>query len=381
MPPREYAIGGGRPYRVSLAYGGDAWLITGYHAARTVLADTSFSSDSTRPDYPNFPLASRHRIPGHFLSMDPPEHTRLRRTVAADFTAQGLKALRPTMEAVAVELVEAMARQGPPADLIDGFAIPLHGRLVAELLGVPAGDRPFFQACARALQLHDASAAQRMAAGGRMNQYLNRLILTRRASASAGADVLSRLAMPQSDGGQLGLEDAVGVANLILVAGLETTVGLLGLTVLALLRDRAQGDLVRADPRSWAAAAVRESLRYWTVVHHGVARVATRDVEVSEQPIRAGESVVVHLPTANRDPEVYPDPDAFDIARDAQGHLAFGHGPHRCLGGTLAQLEVSAAIEVLAGRLPGMRLLDPAAEASFLHHMLVYGVRELRVAW
>jgi cytochrome P450 len=167
---------------------------------------------------------------------------------------------------------------------------------------------------------------------------------------------------------------------LILVAGLETTVGLLALTVLSLLRDNGQWELVSRDPGRWAAPAVREALRYWTVVHHGVARVATRDVRLSGQQIRAGDAVVVHLPTANRDPRKYTDPDSFEITRDVRHHIAFGHGLHRCLGASLVQIEVTAAVEALARQVPGLAMAMAEEEVCYLHHMLVFGLQELVLA-
>jgi cytochrome P450 len=375
-PPAEYHDAPGAPPRlVTLAYGGQAWLVTRYRDARALLADTSFSSDSTRPGYPSFPLASKQHVPGHFLAMDPPEHTRLRKLVAAEFTAGAVRGLRPAIEHHARALVTAMAAGDRPADLIVGVAMPLPALVAAELLGVPAQGRPLFQAIARDLQMHDATSARRRLAGGRMNRYLSEL--TEQMRHRHDGSVFGRLTV----GGALTAAELVGIANLILVAGLETTAGLLGLTVLALLRNPQQRALVRADPQQWAEGAVCEALRYWTVVHHGVARVATREVEVSGQLIRPGEAVVIHLPTANRDPVIYPEPATFDITRDAHAHLSFGHGVHRCLGGPLAQAEATTALTELMRRLPGLKLADPAGEPPFLHDMLVYGLRQLLVTW
>jgi cytochrome P450 len=376
-PPAAYRDApGASPRLITLAYGGQAWLITRYRDARAVLADTSFSSDSTRPGYPSFPLAFKQHVPGHFLAMDPPEHTRLRKLVAAEFTAGAVKELRPALEQQARALVTAMAAGDRPADLIADVAMPLPALVAAELFGVPAQDRLLFQAIARDLQMHDATPARRRAAAGRMNRYLGEL--TERMRHRHDGGLLYRLTI---GGGTLTATELVGMANLILVAGLETTAGLLGLTVLALLRNPQQHALVRADPQQWAERAVCEALRYWTVVHHGVARVAIREVEVCGQIISPGEAVVIHLPTANRDPAIYPEPATFDIARDAHAHLSFGHGAHRCLGGPLAQAEAAAALTELMRRLPGLKLADPAQEPPFLEDMLVYGLRQLLVTW
>lgn len=376
-PPPEY-LAGTAPRRIQLSYGGEAWLITDFGAARQILGDTNFSSDSTLPEYPAFPLASKRPVPGHFLSMDPPGHTRLRRMVAADFSAQRVKAHRPRIRAAVHRLVAEMTVRGMPGDLVSDVAVPLPALSAADMLGVPSTDRDFFLACTRRLQTHSATPAQRAAAGGRVHRYLRELVSEK--ARGDGQDLLSRLAR-ESAANRVSTEEVVGVANLILVAGLETTAGLVALTVLSLLHDPRQAALVRAESARWARPAVQESLRYWTLVQHGVARVATRDVVIAGQLIRSGDAVVVHLPSANRDHAVYADPDRFDITRDARGHLAFGYGVHRCLGSSIAQLQSEIAVAGILEHLPGLRLARPRSAPSFLAEMLVYGLRSLPVSW
>jgi cytochrome P450 len=373
-PPPDYVSELSRPpSRVALAYGGEAWLITSFADARQVLADAHFSSDSTRPGYPSFPLATRERVPGHFLSMDAPEHTRLRRVVASGFSASSLRGIRPFITALASRLVT----EAVPArtfDLVSQVAVPMHGGVIAELLGVPAVDQPLFQACTRQLQRHDASAASRLAATTKLSRYLTN-VLDRGDSGSQ--DTMIGVLARSRDAGSITQAEAVAAASLVLVAGLETTVGLAALTVLALLRERLQWDLVVGRSERWADAAVNEALRYWSPVQHGVARVATSDVEVRGHVIRAGDAVVVHLPTANRDPQVHADPDRFDITRDERGHLAFGHGPHHCLGAALAHAEVSAILTALARQAPALALAQSEDDLCYLDNMLVYGLQEL----
>lgn len=374
-PPGCYVADPRRsPRRVALRYGGKAWLVTGYEDARKVLADPSFSSDSTRPGYPHFPLAARERIPGHFVSMDPPEHTRLRRSVAAKFRPRALRSIEPSISALANRLV--ISGIGRPAgfDLVAHIATPLHGGVMVELLGVPAGDQHLFQECARQLQRHDSSTASRMTAAGRLARYLGDVLKT--PDALRAGTMLEELARNLATGEITGSE-AVAIASLSIVAGLETTVGLLALTVLALVRDRSQWELVLENPQRWAMPAVDEALRYWSVVQHGVARVATRTVVLSGRRIAVGDAVVVHLPTANRDPEVYSDAGSFDVSRDPRKHLAFGHGPHHCLGAPLARMETMAVIMALIRNAPNLRLVQSESEISYLHDMLIYGVREL----
>jgi cytochrome P450 len=310
--------------------------------------------------------------------MDPPEHTRLRATVAGDFTLASLKRLRPAIAAHAGRLVEAMAGRGAPVDLVAHLAVPLPALTAAELLGVPVTDRPVFQADATDLQTHDISPVRRSLAAGRMNRYLAGLVGAKRDRGGTG-DLLGRLATGHHG---LDVSEQIGVASLILVAGLETTTGILGLAVLSLLNNLDQAELLRSHPTHWAERAIREALRYWTVVHHGLARVATGDTTVGGRSIKTGDAVVVHLPSANRDPQVFARPDRFDITRDSRNHhLAFGHGIHHCLGGQLAQMQASIALAELFGRLPALRLAAPLSELRFLENMLVYGLSDLPVGW
>jgi cytochrome P450 len=373
-PPRQYAAGStGNLRKVPLSYGGTAWLVTEYDDARRVLSDPSFSSDSTRRGYPVFPLAPREKIPGHFISMDAPEHTRLRHSVAAPFRPGTLSAIEPYLAGVAERLITAARDHAAEFDLVSQVAVPLHGDVLAELLGVPAGGHHLFQECARQMQRHDSSAVRRAAAAGRIGRYVGELLS---ASTQLRAGTILNLLRDSTATGENSQDEAVAMASLSIVAGFETTVGSLALTVLSLLRDRRQWDMVRESPGRWAAAAVDEGLRFWSVAQHGVARVATRDVALSGQKITAGEAVVVHLPSANRDPRVYSQADAFDITRNARNHLSFGHGPHHCLGAPLARMEMTAAIAALASITPGLRLSRPS-DLSYLHHMLVFGVAEL----
>jgi cytochrome P450 monooxygenase len=378
-PPQYRSPDGSQLRRCSLAYGGEAWLVTGLRAAREILADTiSFSSDSTRPEFPAYPLASKRPIPGHFLSMDPPDHTRLRRLVADEFSGGRVKRMHSSISATAAGLVDTLVAGNSPADLVEAVALPLPGITASKMLGTPAETRDFFVGQVRRMQRHDATTAQRVAAAGRLHQYLEQLILAK--LRNPGEDVLSRLARAL-DEGEVALPEAVGMANLIVVAGLETTAGLLSLAVLSLLMHEEQGDLVRSDPHRWAGPAVDEALRYWTVVQHGVVRVATRETEVAGCTIRKGDGLVISLPAANRDAAVYREPDRFDITRDVRGQLAFGHGAHRCLGSFVAQAQAQLAVAELFRRLPGLRLGVPAMELSFLDDMLIYGLRALPVTW
>jgi cytochrome P450 len=373
-PPEQYVGEHGRPSLVDLEYGGQAWLVTEYKHARRVLGDTGFSSDSTRPAYPRFPVAPPKRMPGHFLSMDAPEHTRLRRTIANGFTVHALHPMRTVMVAYATELVDRVIRPDQPFDLVEEFAAPLHGRVMARLFGVPAEDHDLFRHCAEGLFAVETSPLSRAAATARLKRYLHRLLRDR--ARHENGSVIARLAS-NVESGDLTEDDAVGIAHLIVMAGQESTIGLLGLVIASLMRDRSEWRRVCDEPNRWARPAVREALRYWTVVHHGVARVAIEAADLSGAKVAAGDPVVVHLPSANRDPVMFLNPGQFRLARDPRTHLAFGHGMHRCLGGALTELEASIAVEALARRVPNLQLAMDEEKIEFLHDRLVYGVRKL----
>ncbi|WP_157873344.1 cytochrome P450, partial [Streptomyces neyagawaensis] len=246
-----------------------------------------------------------------------------------------------------------------------------------ELLGVPYEDHAFFQHQARTFLTIGTSPQEAMAARAKLYDYLGAL-LARRTEEPAD-DLLSRLATERVATGQATVEEAVGVSFVLLLGGHETTANMIALSTVALLRDPTQLAALRAEPALWPGA-VDELLRYLTVVHSGMRRVATEDVEVGGVLIRAGEGVIVPLQAANRDPDVYPDPDRLDVTRDASRHLAFGHGAHHCVGESLARAELGIALPALFDRLPGLRLTaDPEDFAQPLSP--VHGVRSLPVAW
>jgi cytochrome P450 len=376
-PPAEY-VTGPAIRRCRILYGGTGWLVTGMAAARAVLADSeTFSSDTTRPEFPSVPLASKRPIPGHFLMMDPPEHTRLRRLVATELSPGRSRARTAAVTEVANTLVDELVAAGRGADLVETVAGPLAALNAATVFGIPVADTGLFTSIARRLQRHDATAAQRIAASGELNRYFARAIPAARGSTSP--DLLRVLAAALDDGFEL--DELIGVANLTSLAGLETTAGLLSLTLLSLFEHPDQGDLVRADPRAWAGPAVNEALRYWTLVQHGVVRVATRGAVVAGQSIQAGEALLVSLPAANRDSAAYDRPHDFDLTRDARQHLSFGHGAHRCPGAPISTAQVELAVATLLTRLPGLRPACAPHDLSFLDDMFIYGLRRLPVTW
>ncbi|GAA4138089.1 cytochrome P450 [Actinomadura keratinilytica] len=384
-PPDEAtALAGRAPmHRMIFADGHRGWLVTGHAAARAVLADPRFSN---RPEHMHVPIPGRMQLlerrkdprfalpPGFFIRMDPPEHTRFRKLLTGQFTVRRMKRLQPRIEEITRGFLDAMQDAGPPADLVEHFALPLPSMVICELLGVPYADRGRFQDDSRELLSLDISADEMLAAMHRMLSYMGELV--RRKRVEPGDDLLSGLVGT----GELKDDELTGAAMLLLIAGHETTANMLGLGTYALLTHPDQLAVLRDDPAA-VDGAVEELLRYLSIVHIGPIRTALEDVEIDGRTVRAGESVAVCVPVVNRDPSRFPDPERLDLTRDATGHLAFGHGVHQCLGQQLARAEMRIGYPALLRRFPTLRLAVPPEEVPMRSDMSIYGVHRLPVTW
>ncbi|MFH8381846.1 cytochrome P450 [Kitasatospora sp. NPDC018058] len=362
--------------RISLWDGSTSWLVTRHEDVKAVLSDARFSSDSSRPGFPFISAGARQLNSGQptFIRMDDPEHSRLRRMLTGEFMIKKVEALRPEVQRIADDLLGRMTEGRSSADLVREFALPLPSLVICLLLGVPYQDHDFFQECSRVLLRRDSSAEDVTAAQARLADYLVKLTDAKRTQPDDG--ILSRLVAR----GELSTEEIGAMGRLLLVAGHETTANMTALSVLALLRNPDQLAHLRRHPET-APAAVEELLRYLTIVHSGLTRVAVEDVDLAGVRIRAGEGVVCMINTANRDEQRFPDGDRLDLSRDARLHLAFGFGVHQCLGQPLARMELQIALDTILRRLPELRLAVPFEEIRFRGEMLVYGVHELPIAW
>ncbi|SEH00543.1 Cytochrome P450 [Nonomuraea solani] len=377
-PPEELAKWREEAPIRRLRYADDhlGWLVTGYAAARAVLGDNRFSS---RPElhHPTTPQIGRHmalrRPPAFFVRMDPPEHTRYRKLLTGQFTVRRMNLLEPRIAEITTATLDAMLRTGPPAELVRDFALPIPALVICELLGVPYDDRDHFQQRASIIVSLEASTEQKQQAMNDVNVYVRDLVADKRAH--PGDDLISGL----SAGGELTEEELAGVSMLLLLAGHETTANMLAQGTFTLLTSPAQLAALRGDP-ALVPGAVEELLRYLTVLDF-TARTALEDVELDGHAIKAGDTVTISLPAANRDPRRFTDPAVMDITREAVGHLTFGHGIHQCLGQQLARNEMRIALPALLTALPGLRLAVPADEVPMRSDMLVYGVHRLPVTW
>ena len=361
--------------RVTMPDGVPGWLVTDHAEARALLDDRRLSKSVRRARelFPPGKLgAYGTKLAEHMLNDDPPNHTRLRRLVTKAFTSRAISRLRPQIERITDDLLDGVEGE---TDLIESFAFPLPIAVISELLGVPHEDRSRIQAWSRAF-ISGVPAEPLAAAAREQTAYLRELVVAKRAT--PGEDLLSDLVHVSDDGDRLTDDELVAMAFLLLIAGHETTVHLLGNAVLSLLRNPKQEELLRDDP-SLLPGAVEEFLRTGSPIHIATLRFTTEPVAVGDVEIPAGEFVMVSLLAANADEARFEDPHELDVTRPPGGHLAFGHGIHYCLGAPLARLEGEIAIGRLLARFPSLRLAIDPAELRWRTSTLVRGLRRLPV--
>ncbi len=309
--------------------------------------------------------------------MDPPDHTRLRRLSAKAFTVHQVEKLRPDIRALAEGLIDDMIAAGPPADLVEDYALPIPVGVICRMLGVPTEDRPRFRVWSdNALSTSSLTADEFHASREELREYMRGLIEQHRARPAD--DLMTSLIEARDVGDRLSELELVDLCVGILVAGHETTASQIPNFVYTLLDYPEQLALLREDP-DLIPAAVEELLRFVPLgIGGSQARYATEDVEVGGTLVRAGEPVVVAVGAANRDALRFTEAGKLDVQRESNGHLGFGHGAHHCLGAPLARLELQEALRALILRMPGLRL---AGDIVWKTEMLVRGPRSMPVGW
>jgi cytochrome P450 len=349
------------------------WAVTKHADVRAMLGDVRFSSDRSDPRHPSHGGYRPGAHKGSLIEIDPPEHTAIRARVMNEFTVKKIAAKRPRIEAIVDEVLDAMLAQGSSADLVSAVSLPVPSMAIAGILGVPYEDHPFFQAQTGVFSDAFASPEEKAEAIVAIREYISRLVESR--VEERGDDILSR----QLDAGATP-EEAVGLGFLLLVAGHETTANMISLSIMTLL-DRP--DLLQQlrDDRALIPGAVEELLRYFTIAEVGGLRLATTEIEIGGRTIQPGDAVFGLTNTANRDPEVFPDPHTIDFHRGARNHMAFGFGPHQCLGQNLARLELVVVLEKVLERIPTLRLATPRSEVAFKEFGPNYGISSMEVAW
>ncbi|WP_117208749.1 cytochrome P450 [Allorhizocola rhizosphaerae] len=374
--------------RVRLYDGRIAWLVTGPAEARALLADKRVSS---RSDHPNYPVMDPRHLrmratremareqeggfAGALFGVDPPEHSRQRQLLVPRFTARQVAALRPRIQQIVDEQLDALLAQGPPADLVADFAAPVPLMVICAHLGVPYTDRQTFEPAVR--RLFDPERAD--AAMAELTAYLHRLI-DQKAAGDPGPGVLDSLVAGPLRQGKLDRAMLAAFALAILVAGTITTSSVIALGTLALLDHPEQYAQLAADPDR-VPGAVEEILRYVSLVEQ-LARVAVADVDIAGHTIKAGDPVLVSMAAANLDPSVTSNPERLDVTGPPPAnHLAFSFGIHHCLGHNLARLELEVAFRTLVERVPTLRLAVPAGEVPTYRDADVQRLASLPVAW
>nr|QLG04865.1 PulD [Streptomyces sp.] len=359
--------------------GRDAWIVTGHAEARQLLTDERLSSVRENPAFPvpsarfaAIPLEQR-RTP--LLGADGPEHRAQRRMLTPRFTNKRIAALRPRIQQLVDGLLDDMVEKGPTADLATAFALPLSSNVICALLGVPYSDHAFFEEQS-GLLLRATTGEEAAGAAVQLMTYMGELIA--RKESEPGDDLLDTL-VEHLRAGELERQDLVSLAIFMLIAGHESTANMITLSTLTLLEHPEQLAALRADD-SLFPNAVDELLRFLSIVD-GLARVATKEIEIGGVVIRPDDAVLFATSLINRDPSVYPAPDELDLTRSASQHVTFGHGIHHCLGHTLGRVEMEIALRTLFTRLPTLRLATPVDRLAFSPGDTIQGPLALPVAW
>lgn len=362
-----------------------AWMLTRYDDCAEFLKDNTnvykdFSKHNESEGDVDPVRASAATINRHMLTVDPPDHTRLRGLVHKAFTPRMIEGLAPRIQQIADDLLDEMA-QGSEADLIASFAFPLPITVIAELLGIPSDDRDRFRNWSQTIITNGLRGENLDLVGVAVLEfimYFHEAFEQRRAKPTD--DLISGLLRAEEDGDKLDQQELISMVFLLLAAGHETTVNLIGNGTLALLQHPDQMATLRDNP-NLIRSAVEEMLRYNGPVSVTSPRWAAHDFELHGHQIKQGDNVMAVLAAANHDPDEFPDPDRFDITRTPNRHLAFGHGIHYCLGAPLARLEGTIAINALLKRFPALELAVPESSLEWTQSLLLHGVKALPVRW
>ena len=377
----------GAVHRVSLADGHDAWLVVRFEEAMAALNDPRLSKDM------HAALASGSNVvaeglPGpefarHMLTVDPPDHTRLRRLVAAAFSPRRVEALRPRVRSIAEDLLDEVAASGPESrvDLVSAFAFPLPFTVICELLGVPQTERARLGQQFSKLLVPTSTEeeyAQAKKASDAVVAMLKALVAAK--EADPGDDLVSALISARDGDDRLNSQELLSTIFQLMVAGHDTTASLIGNSVVALFRNPEQLSKLRSDPAK-IRAAVEEFLRYDAPVPHATFRYTVEPVTIGGVTIPAGSQVIICMAAANRDSDKYANPESLNVERVVGRHLAFGYGIHHCLGAPLARMEGEIALGSLLRRFPELALAVPSEQLRWGHGdgLVLRGLSELPV--
>jgi cytochrome P450 len=383
-PPAVMELAAAQPLsRVKIWDGSMPWLITGYEEVRTLFSDSRVSVDDRRPGFPHWNegmLSTVHKRPRSVFTSDAEEHTRFRRMLSKPFTFRRVEGLRPVIQQITDEHIDAMLAGPQPGDIVTALALPVPSLVISQLLGVPYEDAEMFQHHANIGLARYATGEDTVKGAMNLNKYLAQLVEAK--MENPAEDAVSDLA-ERVKAGELSVKEAAQLGTGLLIAGHETTANMIGLGVLALLQYPDQAAVLRdtEDPKV-VANAVEELLRYLSIIQNGQRRVAAEDIEIAGEVIRAGEGIIIDLAPANWDAKAFAEPERLYLHRSGAGqHVAFGYGRHQCVGQQLARAELQIVFHTLLRRVPTLELAVPIEDVPFKHDRLAYGVYELPVTW
>ncbi|ORA15063.1 cytochrome P450 [Mycobacterium asiaticum] len=382
-PPKVLELNADRQLsRVRIWDGSTPWLITGYEAIRALFTDSRVSVDDRLPGYPHWNegmLATVHTRPRSVFTSDGEEHIRYRRMLSKPFTFRRVEALRPAVQQIADDHIDALLAGPQPGDIVAGLALPVPSLVISQLLGVPYEEADFFQEQAQRGMGRYATEEDTAQGAASLARYLAKLVRIKMESPSE--DLVSDLA-ERVNAGELSVREAAQLSTGVLIAGHETTANMLSLSVAALLENPDQLALLRdtADPKV-IATAVEELMRYLSIIQTGQRRIAIADIELGGETIRAGDGIILDVAPANWDSRQFPAPERLDLTRNDGPHIGFGYGRHQCVGQQLARMELQIVLPTLFRRIPTLRMAVPVEELPFKHDALAYGVYELPVTW
>jgi len=366
--------------RVQLPYGPPAWLVTSYELTRSVLGDARFSRAATvGRDNPRECPVEFGQVAESVLCMDPPAHTRIRQLAGRAFTVRRVEQLRPRAQQIASGLIDSMAAAGPPADLVESFSFAFPAIIICELLGIPEADRHAFRRWTDAIVSTGTSTSEQVQeiylhlAG-----YMASLFAQRRTQ--PGDDLLTWLVQARDDHDRLTEAELLFLGMALLVGGYETTAHQITNMVYMLLTHGPQLRQLKARP-DLLPDAVEEMLRFIVFGNAINPRIATADVRLGRVVVRAGEPVLCARSSANLDEQVFAHAAELDFDRDPNPHLAFGYGPHFCLGAQLARMELQVALDTMLTRLPGLHIAVPEDQLTWRTETMMRGLVAFPITW
>jgi pentalenic acid synthase len=353
------------------------WAVTGHAETRALMSNPNMSVNRFHPNFP-MPIpalaqlqTSRTAAIGALIRTDPPEHAKQRRDILPSFTLKKIAALKPGIQRIVEQQIDAMLAQGSSADLVDAFAKPTVAMVLSQLLGIAYEDRGYFEE----LTYRRFDPEQVVDAMSALTAYLEQVL---RAKETKRGDGLLDDLVEHVLNGTLERDELVRYALVLVIAGQETTANTIALSVLTLLAHPEQLAQLQADRDLWPNA-VEELLRFLSITG-GLSRVATADIEIGDKLICEGDGLIFLNPAANRDERQFDRPNELDVGRSVRNHLSFGFGIHQCIGQNLARVELEITLRTLFERIPNVRLAV-AVDQIPVRQGLVFGLVELPVSW